>query len=465
MQYIIFGASNFGKDVYEKIKDDHDIVAFCDNDKNKWNKKINGVKVISTNELLNYNAYVIVASMYHIEIVMQLISYGIFSFYVYSDLNSDEQGLIYYDYTGRDFTEKKNKIAFIKDNNSGSNTFTLYKYLKKCDEFETVLVNEKHGRDKEYYYNIITSKVIIKSHEGSFIKGKVNIQLWHGIPLKALGYLNRFERYDCEKRHNIWNSSYIISYSQMYNVLMSACYGVSFKNFIVTGVPRNDLLLKSNGREKLKRAFKFDINNKKIMFYMPTYRKSSYGEINGCEEGYLFSEENIGKLDKFLGENNIIMFAKMHPFEEENFDRYFKNKDFNNILLFKEELLNRNNIDLYEVLNSCDFLLTDYSSVYFDYLLLDRPIIFFDKDIDKYEKTTGFLLEPYEYWTPGPKCFDIDSLIGNIKDIIDGNDYYKEKRHEIRNMFHKFKDSNSCKRIKDAIQDLVKDDEKSNERL
>lgn len=457
MNYIIFGASNFGKDVYREINKDYEVIAFSDNDNKKWGEEIEGKKIISPEELLKYNAKVIVASMYHIEIVMQLISYGIFEFYVYSDLNSDEHGLIYYNYTGRDMSEKSNRITFIKDNNSGSNTFTLYKYLKQCDEFEVALVNEKYGKDKEYYYNIITSKIIIKSHEGSYINGKINIQLWHGIPLKTLGYMNKFERVDCEKRHNIWNKSIIVSYSQMYNVLMGACYGVSFKNFIITGLPRNDLLLKSSGRENLQKII--NIGEKKIVFYMPTYRKSSYGEVNGCEEGYLFSEKNINKLDEYLEKNNMVMLAKMHPFEEENFELYFKENNFKNIVLFKEEYLNLNNIDLYEILNSCDYLLTDYSSVYFDYLLLDKPILFFNKDVEEYEKSTGFLLEPYDYWTPGPKCCNIQSVIEELEKINSGKDEYKEKRNELKKIFHKYSDSNSCERIVEMILKLLKDNE------
>lgn len=453
MEYIIFGASKYGKDVYREIKEKYKVIAFCDNDETKWGKEIDGKIVISPNRLMSNNAKVIVASMYHIEIVMQLINYGIFEFYVYSDLNSDEQGPIYYDYTGYDMSVKNNKITFLKDSNSGSNTCTLYNYFKKYDEFEVALVNEKEGKDQDYYYNIITSKIVVKSHEGSYIKGKINIQLWHGIPLKALGYMNRVERVDCEKRHNIWNKSIIVSYSQMYSVLMSSCYGVSFKNFFITGVPRNDLLLESSGNEIISKIF--NICDKKIMFYMPTYRKSSYGEVNGCEDGYLFSENNIGELDEFLGKNNIIMFAKMHPFEEENFERYFKENNFKNIILFKEEILINNNIDLYEILNCSDYLLTDYSSVYFDYLLLDRPILFFNKDIENYKESTGFLLEPYDYWTPGPKCSDVKSIIEELSELNNGHDRYNHKRVEIKRIFHKYDDSNSCERIRSIISKLI----------
>ncbi|WP_294379228.1 CDP-glycerol glycerophosphotransferase family protein, partial [uncultured Clostridium sp.] len=239
-----------------------------------------------------------------------------------------------------------------------------------------------------------------------------------------------------------------------YSVLMGACYGISFKNFIITGVPRNDLLLKSSGRENLKEILNIDSKNK-IIFYMPTYRKSSYGEINGCEEGYIFSEKDINKLDEYLQKNNITMFAKMHPFEEQNFEKYFKEKNFKNIILFKEEFLNLNNIDLYEILNSCDYLLTDYSSVYFDYLLLDKPMLFFNKDIEEYEKSTGFLLEPYDYWTPGPKCKTIKSIINQLEEINSGRDEYKKKRNELKNIFHKYKDSKSCERIKEMILKLI----------
>lgn len=453
MDYIIFGASKFGTEVYNNIKAKYNIIAFCDNDANKWRKYICDLEIISPEKLKNFEGKIIIASMYHIEIVMQLTNYKILSFYVYSDLNSKEQKLIYYDYEEKDMSVKNNKITFIKDSNSGSNTFTLYRHLKNSKNLEVELVNEKYGKDKNYYFHILTSNVIVKSHEGSYIDGKINIQLWHGIPLKCLGFMNKVERVDCEKRHEIWNKSIIISYSQMYNVLMGACYGVSFKNFKITGVPRNDLLLKSNGRENLSRIF--NIEDKKVFFYLPTYRESSYGEKNGSQNGYIFSNSDLKKLDEYLMENNMIIITKMHPFEEKSYMEYFNKNKFDNILFLTEENIVQQNIDLYEILNASDGLITDYSSVYFDYLLVNKPIIFFNKDLDNYSSSTGFLLEPYEHWTPGPKCFTTDQLITELIKINEEKDDYSSERIEMKKVFHKYTDENSCQRIEKVIEKLI----------
>lgn len=67
-------------------------------------------------------------------------------------------------------------------------------------------------------------------------------------------------------------------------------------------------------------------------------------------------------------------------------------------------------MDFYNILNAVDILITDYSSIYFDFLLLDRPIIFTPIDYEEYKHNRGFLLEPFDFWAPGDKCFCYEDL-------------------------------------------------------
>src|SRR5699024_10461945 len=130
---------------------------------------------------------------------------------------------------------------------------------------------------------------------------------------------------------------------------------------------------------------------------------------------------------------------------------YIYNNQLNNVHVLRDLDLIEKNLDLYELVNAADLLITDYSSIYFDFLLLDRPIIFIPLDIEEYRKTRGFLAEPYEYWTPGPKSFCYEDFEKQILRSLKDNDYYKDERRVICNMVHHYKGSNSSRRVMNLI--------------
>jgi CDP-ribitol ribitolphosphotransferase len=117
------------------------------------------------------------------------------------------------------------------------------------------------------------------------------------------------------------------------------------------------------------------------------------------------------------------------------------------IYLLTDSMLNQNRVDLYEILGACDLLITDYSSVYFDFLLLNRPIIFTPTDLEAYRSTRGLLLHPYEFWTPGPKTFNQDDLQQAIFQSFDNPMTYDSERRTISGMAHTYQDDQSSARI------------------
>ena len=102
---------------------------------------------------------------------------------------------------------------------------------------------------------------------------------------------------------------------------------------------------------------------------------------------------------------------------------------------------------IYDVLAFVDVLITDYSSIYFDYLLLNRPIVFYVPDLERYKETRGFLLEPYEKWTPGDKARTIPGLIQALQEAIDNPDKWKREREWLRDVMFKYQDGKASERI------------------
>jgi len=159
------------------------------------------------------------------------------------------------------------------------------------------------------------------------------------------------------------------------------------------------------------------------------------------------------RFDSFLDDNDLTLVIKLHPKEES----VVKNciSQMKNIKMLTSDHLNKKGIDLYEILNSADLLITDYSSVYFDFLLLDKPIIFTPTDIDQYDSSRGFLLKPYDAWTPGPKVLDQNTLQSEIINSLKIDGYYSEERARIRDLAHKYKDGESSKRVWNFISELL----------
>jgi CDP-glycerol glycerophosphotransferase (TagB/SpsB family) len=258
------------------------------------------------------------------------------------------------------------------------------------------------------------------------------------------------------RTRKIWKDlDYIISYSKMYNTLMVACMGIDIDKFVITGMPRNDFLFKSKGKENLKKIF--DVGNKKIVFFMPTFRKGYQGRNDGNKNfNNLFGFEKFNEEEflKFLKLNNILFVAKIHPNEEKFFSKNIISKD--NFHLLKNADLEKNNIDLYELMNGVDLLITDYSSIYFDYLLLDRPIIFTPIDLDYYIKSRGLLLEPYNFWTPGPKALTQKELQNEILHSLK-KDEYIEERNKLKDAIHYYQDGESSRRVWNLIQKAIEE--------
>lgn len=401
---------------------------------------------------------VVVASQYDLGIAEQLLKLGITQFGVF---NYDLNRVDYFRYNMTySIQQKHNKIALIKDNNSGSNTYALYKRIPKSivNKYEVVLI-DKNQRHNNYYMDLLESKLVVYTHESGYSDTQINVQLWHGFPLKTLSYMAKFSG-DIKKRRNVfWNKlEAVASYSQTYSTFMNACYGINGDKYHVTGMPRNDLLQTADGKNHLSNLLGLDVKNKRVILYMPTYRETKHGLINGDAKGYnLFSCKALmeEEFNNFLKELNSVLVIKPHPFEMKKEFSHLTSPGFENIFILDDPQLRKCNQDLYEVLNAIDILITDYSSIYFDFLLLQRPIIFVPFDLKEYETNRGLLVEPYEFWAPGPKCYTLAQLKVEILKCLNDKNYFHNERETISNIVHHYKDANSCTRVWKLLDDIM----------
>ena len=457
MSYCLFGAGDFGAHYYQHLKDIVDIVCFCDNDTKRHNSMFQGLPVISPKELSESGIDVIVSTNVPIDIIRQLFEMGIKKSYVWHKDNRTHESDIAL--TAIDLTEyevlcrDKNKVCLLSHGLSGAGTYALQKIVKDSG-IEFIHINDA-ALTTEQMYHLLTAAFIIVSHH-QVLTGVKSINLWHGFPLKALGFISKDKKEVISAvRYSISFNKHelLASYSPLYSILMGYSYNIPISKFALTGNPRNDLLFLPGAYDRLQKIIG-SISQHKIIIYSPTFREAE-NQLHGSK-GYIFNMPGFcpDKLNLFLRENDALLLCKFHPSD------FIAAPDFEseNIRLLTDGMFTEKDVDFYEILSAADILITDYSSIYIDYLLLDKPIVFTPVDLESYHATKGFSLEPYEEWVPGDIAVEFSDFLNSIKDGLTNPDKYHSEREHIRKITHTYNDGNSTNRVIELIRRCLSED-------
>ncbi|MHA1273753.1 MAG: CDP-glycerol glycerophosphotransferase family protein [Promethearchaeota archaeon] len=322
------------------------------------------------------------------------------------------------------------------------NEKTRYKcvWITKSDKIMKMLNNKNYNviSQKDWFKTIKTLKsakyIFITHGFGDILmidfspKTKL-IFLAHGISFKKGGDDMKesfFQRKIREKLNN--DIDYFIDSSENNVKYKVSAYNIDPKKFIITGYPRNDYLI--NADKKLKEKIIQNLNLKgynRILLYAPTFREYPYNDP--------FNHEFLVKLENFLRKNNDIFLYKPHPFIPK-----IDLSGYSNIIAIEP------NVDITDLLIISDVLITDYSSVFIDFLFLNRPIIFFAHDLEKFKKVRDFYYD-YENFVPGPIVKTGDELLELLNELEKFDKEYERKRVNVRKIFNKYNDGKAIERI------------------
>ena len=193
---------------------------------------------------------------------------------------------------------------------------------------------------------------------------------------------------------------------------------------------------------------KFD----KVFLWMPTFRQSMYSSLS---ENYLNDEtklpliytySSLKSFNSFLKKYNILVVLKVHHLQ---LQLPVFQKKYSNILFLRDSDLFSMNIQLSQFIPLSDALITDYSSVMADYILLDRPMVFTVDDYQEYKENRGLYPDNILDYLPGPHVVNIKELEQSLIDIKNGKDNFKEERKKVLPYFQKYPDGNTRKRVVD----------------
>ena len=286
-----------------------------------------------------------------------------------------------------------NMFYLIKEltSNDEYSKYKIYASIQKSKYEDAVLLLEKYNiknlnliitGSKLYYKICAIAKYLITdtSFLPFFIKkeGQEILNTWHGTPLKCLGKSDK-KNYSAigniQKNFNIANYLlYANEFTRDHIIEDYMLENVCKAKVILTGYPRNEAFFNDSRRQELRKEL--EVDGKQVIAYMPTWREIYENNDDIINTTYLLYQ--LMELDKNLNENQIL-YINLHPLARDKIDLEI----FDNIKPFPKEY------ETYDFLNISDCLITDYSSVFFDYATTKRKIIIFDYDKEKYLKQRG----------------------------------------------------------------------------
>lgn len=311
----------------------------------------------------------------------------------------------------------------------------------------------KYKSLKFYYYLSIAGFIVSDSRLPkylSFNKKVTYIQTWHGTPLKKLALdmtsLDMAGSNNIEAYHNnfIYSAStwdYLLSQNTFSTNIFKRCFAFD-KTVLEIGYPRNDVLINSSEDDisNLKKKMGLPLD-KKIILYAPTWRDNQYYKKG---EYKFASAIDFDALSDALSDE-YVMIVKYHYLVKDNVD-WSKYKGFVYQYGETEDIAN-----LYLV---SDMLITDYSSVMFDYSVLRRPMIFFAYDLEDYRNNLrGFYFDFLEE-APGPVVLDNNALIDSIKNY--NPDEWAKKYQAFHDKYNHRDDGHAASKVVALIDDLSK---------
>ena len=253
-------------------------------------------------------------------------------------------------------------------------------------------------------------------------KKRLIINLWHGVPLKKIALLDP----NLKKAARIYfkkifseNYTCILTTSHELIPLMARSFAVSEDKIKVWGQPRNDGLFQKNDcREILGQLFPDLPEYTKTVLYAPTFR--DYGQV----QLFPFKDFDQKQLEAFLDEKNMLLFIRTHVAEQGSAAPYLGKR-----IRF---LGNEQAEDVTGILNIFDCLITEYSSIYIDYLLTDKPMIFLPYDRQQYLDGRGMNFD-YDDVTPGPKPETFNDFLDALSPK---EDFWKSERTRVNRLFN-----------------------------
>lgn len=311
--------------------------------------------------------------------------------------------------------------------------------FKQFPTIENVLYVDR----KTFYHKIVfiyyrlRVKCIITCNENfrKLNKNQFSFFLTHGSPIKNIkGVYTISEDID----------NFLVA-SKEFGKVMAYQHSVDISKVIALGYPRNDLLFVKRDLNNL-----FKKQYRKIIVWYPTFRQHKNGLKTGSSTIFpiIDDEAKAIQVNDYAHDNDVLIVIKPHFAQD---IKMFKKLSLSNIFFIDDYFFESKNISSYEFIGNCDALLTDYSSVYYDYTLCNKPIGVVWEDIEEFRNNPGFSIDLDYYWKGAEKLYTVQDLLKFIQNIANEVDQLKKERNKIKKIVNYAVDNKNSERVVDFI--------------
>jgi len=366
---------------------------------------------------------------------------------------------------------KKGTILFESHEDFSEGTYRLFEYMKNGTDNKTWWYISKENRNKaktlgvkkfiiadgNFFYKYVIKPLkyyrmnyVLFTHRfpGFSIEKQGQFCLFfdHGQPFK---YVPAFQK-------QIPSFSYRLTNNHFTGSLLMEKYKIPEEKLIFSMNPRVLPLLYSD-KVKTKKTLKIN-KESKVLVCLPTWNRKLYLE----EDLYIdfpirVTKDDLIKLNICLKEHNCFLIFKFHPMVK---NRKMEQDEFSNIIVLNNKQILSKGIDVYDLLSCSDCLITDFSSIFIDYYLLDKPVIFLGGNYDAEKKNQpnedgGFVFDNYMDYLCGPICFNFDDLYLEILNVLKGKDGFKSEREKVSALYNCYVSSNLCIELENKIKESL----------
>ena len=307
-----------------------------------------------------------------------------------------------------------------------------------------------YNKQKRRYYRLL-AKAFVSCNRykkmGSIRAGQVSLFLAHGSVTKNM-----------KRGHFNYNPGVIVDYidnqSHFFDEVMCYQYEAKQEQLVYLGYPRCDWFYKENMIAGLLEKLGVD---SEFLIWLPTFRKNRTETRDVHSEKYeslgiplIYTVEKLEECNDFLRQHHLHIIYKPHPIQDIS---NLTKMSLSNIHIISDELLSKMGIQLYQVIAQSKALISDYSSVFFDYLLLDRPMATTVDDVEQWKEGEGFAYDLESLYDKATeKVKTLDELYSFIQDVvIDDKDTKRAARQQICKETVMYNDGNSANRVADFI--------------
>jgi CDP-glycerol glycerophosphotransferase (TagB/SpsB family) len=272
-------------------------------------------------------------------------------------------------------------------------------------------------------WQYLRSRSVVFTHPvhdaGRLARRQTVVNVWHGMPIKAIGRL--------DGRQDVVLADWTLAGSGFFRPLLAEALGVPPESVVALHSPRIEHLCQGHA-DVWERVGVDRSAYDRVLVWLPTFRgREPERGGGGVSSAPLLSPDGAARLGELLARRRCLLVLRRHPYEAQAVP-----VSVPGVLEFTDAVLEAAGIGIYEVLAEADGLVTDVSSVWLDFLLLDRPIVIWFPDLDAYTADRPLLLDPYEMWTPGPPLADEDDLLAALDAVATGEDPFRLRRRQVR---------------------------------